>query len=75
MTIGNNTQSRYPASVFQQAAFVVSDMLADRASVAEPLASKQPCDALLERCETDTSKDMRDNWCVGYTDRFTVASG
>jgi penicillin-binding protein 1C len=23
--------------------------------------------------KTGTSKDMRDNWCVGYTDRFTVA--
>ena len=22
--------------------------------------------------KTGTSKDMRDNWCVGYTDRFTV---
>jgi penicillin-binding protein 1C len=23
--------------------------------------------------KTGTSKDMRDNWCVGYTDRYTVA--
>ena len=22
--------------------------------------------------KTGTSKDMRDNWCIGYTDRFTV---
>ncbi len=22
--------------------------------------------------KTGTSKDMRDNWCIGFTDRYTV---
>ncbi len=55
------------------AAFLVSDILADRASRAETFGLEN---ALATRywsaVKTGTSKDMRDNWCVGYTDRFTV---
>ena len=54
-------------------AFLVSDILADRASRATTFGLEN---ALATRfwsaVKTGTSKDMRDNWCVGYTGRFTV---
>jgi penicillin-binding protein 1C len=55
------------------AAFIVSDILADRAARAgtfgldNTLALPFPASV-----KTGTSKDMRDNWCIGYTDRYTV---
>jgi penicillin-binding protein 1C len=62
-------------SVFSpEAAFLVSDILADREarsrtfSLESPLASRY-----WTAVKTGTSKDMRDNWCVGYSSRFTVA--
>ncbi|HVB78727.1 MAG TPA: penicillin-binding protein 1C [Candidatus Binataceae bacterium] len=54
-------------------AFLVSDILADRASRAATFGLEN---ALATRfwsaVKTGTSKDMRDNWCVGYSARFTV---
>jgi penicillin-binding protein 1C len=54
-------------------AFLISDILADRASRATTFGLEN---ALATRfwsaVKTGTSKDMRDNWCVGYTGRFTV---
>ena len=55
------------------ATFLVSDILADNnARVgtfgwASPLATRG-----FAAVKTGTSKDMRDNWCVGYTDRYTI---
>src|ERR1019366_134769 len=57
----------------QDAAFVISDILADRASRSTTFGLEN---SLATRywsgVKTGTSKDMRDNWCVGYTDKFTV---
>jgi penicillin-binding protein 1C len=54
-------------------AFLISDIMADRASRAATFGLEN---ALATRfwsaVKTGTSKDMRDNWCVGYTGRFTV---
>lgn len=56
-----------------QAAWIVSDMLAD----ANARAVTFGLDSSLRlpfwaAAKTGTSKAMRDNWCVGYSDRFTV---
>lgn len=55
------------------AAFVVSDILADRDGrsltfgLESPLATR-----FWTAVKTGTSKDMRDNWCIGYSRRYTV---
>ncbi|MFZ6747555.1 penicillin-binding protein 1C [Undibacterium sp. Ren11W] len=55
------------------AAFIISDILSDRAARATTFGLES---ALATRIwaavKTGTSKDMRDNWCVGYSDRYTV---
>jgi penicillin-binding protein 1C len=55
------------------AAFIVTDILADRAARAPTFGLEN---ALATRvwsaAKTGTSKDMRDNWCVGFTRRHTV---
>jgi penicillin-binding protein 1C len=51
----------------------VSDILSDSAAraltfgLAGPLATRYPASV-----KTGTSKDMRDNWAIGYTNRYTV---
>jgi penicillin-binding protein 1C len=57
-----------------EAAWLVGDILSDPAARATTFgldsALKLPFWAAVK---TGTSKAMRDNWCVGYTDRYTVA--
>lgn len=56
------------------AAWIVGDILSD----ASARASTFGVDSALRlpfwaAAKTGTSKAMRDNWCIGYSDRFTVA--
>jgi penicillin-binding protein 1C len=55
------------------ATWLVTDILADNAARARTFGLDS---ALVTRgfaaVKTGTSKDMRDNWCLGYTDRYTV---
>jgi penicillin-binding protein 1C len=54
-------------------AFIVADILSDRGARAPTFGLEN---ALATRVwstvKTGTSKDMRDNWCVGFTSRYTV---
>ncbi|MBL8347789.1 MAG: penicillin-binding protein 1C [Rubrivivax sp.] len=56
-----------------EASWIVSHILADPAARAASFGLDSP---LVTRghaaVKTGTSKDMRDNWCIGSTDRFTV---
>jgi penicillin-binding protein 1C len=56
-----------------EVAYIVSDMLSDN----EARASTFGLDSALRlpfraSVKTGTSKDMRDNWCIGFSERFTV---
>ncbi len=57
----------------REAAFIISNILSDREarsatfSLENPLATR-----FWTAVKTGTSKDMRDNWCAGYSDRYTV---
>jgi penicillin-binding protein 1C len=56
-----------------EASFIISDILSDREarsatfSLENALATKY-----WTAVKTGTSKDMRDNWCIGYSKQYTV---
>jgi penicillin-binding protein 1C len=57
----------------ESASYIVADILSDRSARAATFGLDN---ALATRVwsavKTGTSKDMRDNWCVGFTSRYTV---
>ena len=55
-------------------AFMVSDILADRSARAGTFGLESwLATPYWAAAKTGTSKDMRDNWCAGYSRRYTVA--
>ncbi|MQA19260.1 penicillin-binding protein 1C [Rugamonas rivuli] len=56
-----------------RAAFIIGDILSDRAARSLTFGLKNElATTFWSAVKTGTSKDMRDNWCMGYTDRYTV---
>jgi penicillin-binding protein 1C len=69
-----NQKQEKPKRVFsREAAFIISDILADRAARGLTFGLEN---ALTTRfwtaVKTGTSKNMRDNWCIGYSSKYTV---
>lgn len=57
----------------RDAAFIVTDVLADNNARTRTFGFDSPlATRLFSAVKTGTSKDMRDNWTVGYTSRYTV---
>ncbi|MCG3202212.1 MAG: Monofunctional biosynthetic peptidoglycan transglycosylase [Gammaproteobacteria bacterium] len=55
------------------AAFIVGDILADRGARAATFGLDNPVALQFPAAvKTGTTKDMRDNWCIGYSQRHTV---
>jgi penicillin-binding protein 1C len=56
-----------------RAAFITSDILSDRAARSVTFGLKnEMATTFWAAAKTGTSKDMRDNWCLGYSERYTV---
>lgn len=57
----------------EKAAFLVSDILSDREARSTTFNLENPLSTRFwTAVKTGTSKDMRDNWCIGYSGRYTV---
>lgn len=57
-----------------EASFLVGDVLADRAARAGTFGLESwLATPYWSAAKTGTSKDMRDNWCAGFSRRYTVA--
>ena len=72
LTVGSEVGS--PRRVFSPAvAWIVGDVLSDRESRSTTFGLESAlATPFWSAVKTGTSKEMRDNWCVGWTPRFTV---
>ncbi len=56
-----------------QATFIIGDILSDRQARALTFGLENPlATRYWSAVKTGTSKDMRDNWCIGYSRRYSV---
>lgn len=68
-----NTKPAFTPAIDARAAFIATDILADPLARARTFGT----DSVLATrfwtaVKTGTSKDMRDNWAIGYSQRYTV---
>ena len=57
----------------EETAYLISEVLSDRASRSTTFGLENSlATPFWSAVKTGTSKDMRDNWCIGFTRRFTV---
>ncbi len=63
-----------PRRVFaSEAVYLAADILSDRESRSITFSLEGPLSTRFwTAVKTGTSKDMRDNWCVGFSDRYTA---
>jgi penicillin-binding protein 1C len=57
----------------KEATFLISDILSDREARSATFGLENPLSTRFwTAVKTGTSKDMRDNWCIGYSREYTV---
>jgi penicillin-binding protein 1C len=57
----------------ESAAFIIADILSDRTGRAVTFGLSNPlATRFWAAVKTGTSKDMRDNWCIGFSRKYTV---
>ncbi len=63
-----------PRRIFSAAtAFLIADVLTDREARSTTFGLESAlATAFFSAVKTGTSKEMRDNWCVGFSERYTV---
>lgn len=68
------TRGEKPKEVMSSdAAFIISNILADRESRSATFGLENFLSTRFwTAVKTGTSKDMRDNWCIGYSEKYTV---
>jgi penicillin-binding protein 1C len=70
---GENGPARKKQIFSKEAAFLVSDILSDREARSATFGLENPLSTRFwTAVKTGTSKDMRDNWCIGYSRKVTV---
>jgi penicillin-binding protein 1C len=68
-----NHEERSNRVFSKDAVFLASSILSDRAARGATFGFENPLSTRFwTAVKTGTSKDMRDNWCIGYSDRYTV---
>ncbi len=70
---GGETKSSGKRVFSREAAFLISHILSDREARSPTFGLENPlATRFWTAVKTGTSKDMRDNWCVGYSQKYTV---
>ena len=73
---GNSVPSQAasgPAVFSEASAWLVGNVLSDRQARVRTFGMDNPLEtAYWSAVKTGTSKDMRDNWCMGWSSRYTV---
>jgi penicillin-binding protein 1C len=73
LTFDEKSSSPMHRTFSPEAAFIISDILSDRESRSRTFDLESPLSTRFwTAVKTGTSKDMRDNWCVGFSGRYTV---
>ena len=68
-----NTSSQKKQIFSKEATFLISDILSDREARSITFGLENPLSTRFwTAVKTGTSKDMRDNWCIGYSRKYTV---
>ena len=72
MTFENTATT--PKKVFsKEATFIVTDVISDREARSSTFSLENPLGTrYFTAVKTGTSKDMRDNWCIGFSQKYTV---
>ncbi|MBF0555867.1 MAG: penicillin-binding protein 1C, partial [Nitrospirae bacterium] len=77
LTLSPESDNPNPAGPMQildnRAVYIISNILSDRGARSLTFGFENPLSTRFwTAVKTGTSKDMRDNWCVGYSGRYTV---
>jgi penicillin-binding protein 1C len=73
VTLRTRAPERKHRVLDERAAFIVGDILSDRGARSVTFGLRNElATSFWSAVKTGTSKDMRDNWCVGYSRRYTV---
>ncbi len=73
LTLGQNEPTRKKRIFSKEVTYLISDILSDREARSATFGLENPLSTRFwTAVKTGTSKDMRDNWCIGYSRRYTV---